>query len=105
MAATGDSSTRLDLSPDEQLPTTRAVRRRLDLTRQVDPALIEQCLDLAQQASSGGNRKGWSFVIVTDPDKRRILGVLYKQVWDAYPQTIQARVASEAPAATAMLHA
>ncbi len=100
IAATRDSSPRLDLTPDDLLSTTRAVRRRLDLTRQVDPTLIEQCLELAQQAPSGGNQQGWSFVIVTDPDKRRVLGALYKQGWDAYLQTIQARVASEAPAAT-----
>jgi nitroreductase len=99
-AATGDSSTRLDLSPDELLSTTRSDRRRLDLTRPVDPTLIEQCLDLAQQAPSGGNQQGWSFVVVTDPNTRRALGALYKQGWDAYLQTIQARVASEAPAAT-----
>ena len=98
--ATGDSSTRLDLSPDELLSTTRSVRRRLDLTRPVDPTLIEQCLDLAQQAPSGGNQQGWSFVVVTDPDKRQALGTLYKQGWDAYLQTIQSRVASEAMAAT-----
>jgi nitroreductase len=100
LAATGESSTRRDLSPNELLSTTRSVRQRLDLTRQVDPTLIEQCLNLAQQAPSGGNQQGWSFVIVTDPDKRRILGALYKQGWDAYLQTIQARVASEAPVAT-----
>ena len=100
MAATGDSSTRLALSPDELLSTTRSVRRRLDLTRQVDSTLIEQCLEQAQQAPSGGNQQGWSFVIVTDPDKRRVLGALYKQGWDAYRQTIEDRVASEAAAAT-----
>jgi nitroreductase len=100
VVATEDSSTRANLSPDELLSTTRSVRRRLDLTRHVDPILIEDCLALAQQAPSGGNQQGWSFVIVTDQDKRRTLGALYKQGWDAYLQTIQARVASEAPAAT-----
>jgi nitroreductase len=100
VAATGNSSTRFDLSPDELLSTTRSVRRRLDLTCQVDPTLIEQCLELAQQAPSGGNQQGWSFVIVTDPDKRRVLGALYKQGWDAYLQTIQAQVASDSSAAT-----
>jgi nitroreductase len=100
VATTGKSNTRLYLNPDELLSTTRSVRRRLDLTRQVDPTLIEQCLDLAQQAPSGGNQQGWSFVIVTDPDKRRVLGTLYKQGWDAYLQSIQARVASDVPAAS-----
>ena len=32
---------------------------------------------------------------MTDPHKRRVLGELYKQGWDAYLQTITARVASE----------
>jgi nitroreductase len=99
-ATTGDPGTRLDLSPDELLSTTRSVRRRLDLTRPVDPTLIEQCLELAQQAPSGGNQQGWSFVIVTDPDRRQALGRLYKRGWDAYLQIIQSRVASEAMAAT-----
>ena len=99
-AAAGDSNTSRDLSPDELLSTTRSVRRRLDLTRQVDPQLIEQCLDLAQQAPSGGNQQGWSFVIVTDADKRRALGALYKQGWDAYRRTFQSRAASQVPATT-----
>ena len=76
VSATGHSSTGLDLSPDELLSTTRSVRRRLDLTRPVDPSLIEQCLDLAQQAPSGGNQQGWSFVVVTDPYERLALGAL-----------------------------
>ena len=57
MAAIEDSSAGHDLSPDELLSTTRSVRRRLDLTRPVDLTLIEQCLDLAQQAPSGGDQR------------------------------------------------
>src|SRR5215217_3559246 len=83
MAATGDTSPGLDLSPVEILSTTRSVRRRLDL---------------AQQAPTGGNQQGWSFVFVTDPRKRQALGALYKQGWDAYRQSMADRVASEAPA-------
>jgi len=98
MAATGDTSPGLDLSPVEILSTTRSVRRRLDLTRPVDQTLIEQCLDLAQKAPTGGNQQGWSFVFVTDPRKRQALGALYKQGWDAYRQSMADRVASEAPA-------
>ncbi len=98
VSETGNPSAGLDLSPDELLSTTRSVRRRLDLTRLVDPALIEQCLDLAQQAPSGGNQQGWSFVVVSDPHKRLALGALYKQGWDAYLQTILARAASDATA-------
>ena len=98
MSATGAARSVRDLSPDELLSTTRSVRLRLDLTRPVARTLIEECLDLAQQAPSGGNRQGWSFVVVTDPEKRRALGSLYKQGWDAYMRTISARLATDAPA-------
>ena len=40
----------LDLTPDEVLTTTRAVRRRLDTSRSVDRALVEKCLEIALQA-------------------------------------------------------
>ncbi len=40
----------LDLSSDEVLATTRSVRKRLDLSRPVDPGVIRQCLELAVQA-------------------------------------------------------
>ena len=55
------------LSPDELLATTRSVRRRLDTSRPVERELIEECLRLAQQAPTGGNRQGATFVVVTDP--------------------------------------
>jgi nitroreductase len=42
--------TKLNLTVDEVLATTRAVRRRLDVTRPVPREVIEQCLDLALQA-------------------------------------------------------
>ena len=38
----------LELTPDELLSTTRAVRKRLDLTRPVEREVLEECLTLAQ---------------------------------------------------------
>jgi nitroreductase len=73
----------LDLTPDELLSTTRAVRKRLDLTRPVDPALIRECLELAVQAPTGSNSQGWHFVVITDPDTRAEVGRYYKSGWDA----------------------
>ena len=98
MNVTGASRPVLDLSPDQLLSTTRSVRLRLDLTRPVARSLIEECLDLAQQAPSGGNQQGWSFVVVTDSEKRHALGALYKQGWDAYLETISSRLSNDAPA-------
>ena len=44
-----------NLTPDELLSTTRAVRKRLDLTRPVPRELIEECVDLAVQAPTGSS--------------------------------------------------
>jgi nitroreductase len=71
------------LTPDELLSTTRAVRKRLDLTRPVPRELIVECLELAQQAPTGGFAQGWHFVVVTDAEKREALAELFRRV--AYP--------------------
>jgi nitroreductase len=70
-------STLLPLGPDELLSTTRSVRKRLDLERPVDPALIRECIDVATQAPTGGNGQGWHFVVVTDAAKRAQLAGWY----------------------------
>jgi nitroreductase len=73
-----------ELSAEEVLTTTRAVRRRMDLTRPVEPALIRECLELALQAPNGSNIQGWHFVVVTDPAKRAALAELYRRGGAAY---------------------
>ena len=74
----------LPLTPDELLTTTRAVRRRLDFDRPVERSLIEECLQIALQAPTGGNRQRWHFVVVTDAVKRRAIAELYRRGWAAY---------------------
>ena len=69
----------LPLGPDELLSTTRSVRKRLDLSRDVEPELVTECLELATQAPTGGNAQGWHFIVVRDADKRRQLGEWYRQ--------------------------
>lgn len=64
---------------DRLLSTTRAVRRRLDLDRPVEPEVITQCLEIATQAPTGSNRQGWRFIVVTDPDMRGALADLYRK--------------------------
>ena len=90
-----ESRPALKLSPDQLLSTTRSVRLRLALTRPVARSLIEECLNLAQQAPSGGNQQGWSFVVVTDREKRQALGTLYKQGWDVYLKSISSRLTTD----------
>jgi nitroreductase len=69
----------LDLTAPELLTTTRAVRRRLDLDRPVDPALIEACVEIAVQAPTGRNRQRWSFVVVTEPDRKAALADIWRR--------------------------
>ncbi len=74
----------LPLTPDELLSTTRAVRRRLDLTRPVERHVLEECLRLAQQAPTAGYREDWHFVVVTDPALRAALGELWRKGAERY---------------------
>jgi nitroreductase len=69
----------LNLSFDEVLTTTRAVRKRLDLTRPVEPEVIDECLTLALQAPSPGDIQTWHFLVITDPAKRAALAELYRK--------------------------
>lgn len=66
------------------LTTTRSVRRRLDFDRAVPRELIRECLEVAVQAPTGSNRQGWQWVVVTDPELKRVIGELYKESWTAY---------------------
>jgi nitroreductase len=71
----------LDLATvDKLLTTTRAVRKRLDLTRPVGLSVILECLRLAIQAPTGSNMQTWRWVVVTDPAVRVALGELYRNV-------------------------
>jgi len=74
----------LNLSADELLSTTRAVRKRLDFDRPVSEATINECMELAVQAPSGSNSQGWQFMFVTDEAKKKRIGELYSQAFDLY---------------------
>jgi nitroreductase len=74
----------LDLTADQLLSTTRAVRKRLDLTRPVPRELLVECVDLATQAPTGSNAQGWHFVIVDDPATKQALSDLYGRGFDPY---------------------
>ena len=64
-------------SVDEALTTTRAVRLRLDLERPVDDDIIFACIDVAEQAPSGGNQGSRRWVIVRDPAVKTKIAELY----------------------------
>ena len=63
---------------DQLLSTTRAVRRRLDLEREVPDDLLLQCIELAEQAPSGGDIASRRWLVVRDPEIKRQLADLYR---------------------------
>jgi nitroreductase len=71
-------ATRLNLTVDEVLSTTRAVRKRLDVTRPVPRAVLEECLELALQAPNGSNRNDWRWIIIDDRDMVRRIADEYR---------------------------
>ena len=72
---------------DALLSTTRAVRKRLDLSRPVPRSVIDECIGLSMQAPTGSNSQGWRWVVVEDADKRRALADLYRGGGEAYLRT------------------
>jgi nitroreductase len=72
------------LTNDELLTTTRTVRKRLDLTRDVPMDLVRECLDIALQAPSGSNRQGWHWIVVTEAAKRAAIGEVYRRATEKY---------------------
>lgn len=77
----------LNLTPDELLTTTRAVRRRLDFDRPVDLDVIRDCVRIALQAPNGSNKQGWHWVVVTDADQRARIADLYLAAFNEYQAT------------------
>jgi nitroreductase len=69
---------------DHVLTTTRAVRKRLDLTRPVPREVVLDCLRLAIQAPTGGNSQGWRWLVIDDAQKRAEIAALYKKRADPY---------------------
>ena len=87
--------TLLDLTPDELLSTTRAVRKRLDFERPVERELLDECLALAQQAPNASNSEPWRFVVVTEQDTKAKLAECYRTGWAGYRKAIEEAGARE----------
>jgi len=87
----------LNLTADEVLTTTRSVRKRLDFARPVEPEVINECLEIAVQAPTGGNRQQWHFVVVTDPAKRQALGDIYRRGYEVYRASAVSNTLGDSP--------
>ena len=71
------------VATDKLLTTTRSVRKRLDLTRDVEPQVIQDCIDIAMQAPTGTNAQNWAFVVITDPAKKKFDAKARVKKWQA----------------------
>jgi nitroreductase len=71
-------------SVDELLTTTRAVRRRLDLSRPVEREVIMECLQIAMQAPTSSNAQDWRWLVITDPAKRAAIADIYRSIGERY---------------------
>jgi nitroreductase len=69
---------------DRLLSTTRAVRKRLDLTRPVPREVVLDCIRLATQAPAGGNVQRWRWVVVDDLGTKRAIAEYYRRAYDPY---------------------
>ena len=69
---------------DKLLTTTRAVRKRLDLTRPVPRELVLDCIRIATQAPAGGNVQKWRWLVVDDPARKLALAELYRRAYAPY---------------------
>jgi nitroreductase len=67
------------ISTDKLLTTTRSVRKRLDLSRAVEPEVVQECIEIAMQAPTGTNAQNWAFMVVTDAAKRKAIADAYRQ--------------------------
>lgn len=82
---------------DRLLSTTRAVRKRLDLTRPVPRQVLLDCVRLSQQAPTGSNSQGWRWLLVDDPELRRGLAALYRKTADTYLAQARANLSQADP--------
>ena len=60
-------------------------------------ALVRSLSAIEECAPSGGNRQGWSFVVVRDAATRARLGELYREAWGELMKTPYYSVAGAAP--------
>lgn len=67
-AANMTATAEFDLPKSAGSSPRRAVRKRLDLKRPVEPEVIQECIRVAiQPPTGGGYTQQWRWLAVTDP--------------------------------------
>src|ERR1700752_11751 len=78
---------------DALLSTTRAVRKRLDVSRPVSREVLLDCIRISQQAPTGSNAQTWRWLIVTDAAPKKEIARIYKEGGAQYLEMARARLA------------
>ncbi|MGH1492534.1 MAG: nitroreductase family protein [Acidimicrobiales bacterium] len=82
---------------DRLLTTTRAVRKRLDFDRPVSDEVIFDCIDLAEQAPTGGNDASRRWIVVRDQSIKDQLGDLYRETGQIFTKARQRLIGTGHP--------
>ena len=69
---------------DHLLKTTKQVRKRLDLSREVPIDLLVECIDVSNHAPVGGNIERNQWMIVTDADRKARIAEYYAAIGRPY---------------------
>ena len=69
---------------DELMLTTKQVRLRLDLTREVPIETVLECIQLAGGAPQGGNTQRNRWLVIDDPEKKAAIADVYARVGRPY---------------------
>jgi nitroreductase len=73
------------------------VRKRLDLSRPVEPEVIEKAIEIAFQSPTGSNMQNWHFVVVTDADKKKAIADLYRKGAEMYANRPRPQLSDDDP--------
>jgi nitroreductase len=65
---------------DHLLTTTKAVRKRFDLTRPVDRAVVRECIEIGCYAPNASNAQEWRWVVVDEPQLRAEVAAQYRAI-------------------------
>ena len=74
----------------EAIATTRAMRR-LDPDRPVSDADLLKIVEAATKAPTGGNSQPVRWLVVTDAEKRKALGDVYRRCWSGVREVYASR--------------
>ena len=65
---------------DRLLSTTRSVKKRLDLEREVSEEVLLDCIEIAEQAPTGGNQSSRRWLVIRDPKIKKEIAELYREM-------------------------